>query len=65
MTAIRLKQAWKRWSIGHVFPDMPQNQAQLLIARGIAEPLNAKRERGKVRQTMQAGLDYITKDGKA
>jgi hypothetical protein len=38
MTAIILKMPWKIWPAGHVIPEMPDNQASLLISRGIAEP---------------------------
>ncbi len=37
MSVVRLKQPWKIWPIGHVFPDMAANQARALIARGVAE----------------------------
>lgn len=62
MTAITLKKSWKIWSPGHVIPDMPDNQAALLIARGIAEPHAAAPV--TVREAMRAGKDYITKAAK-
>lgn len=34
---VRLKLAWSSWSKGHVFTDMPAGQAQVMVARGLAE----------------------------
>jgi hypothetical protein len=34
---VKLKAPWGAWSKGHVFTDMPANQAAALVARGIAE----------------------------
>jgi hypothetical protein len=60
MTAIRLTKAWKRWPVGHVFTDMPENQAEALMARGIAEHAAAA-ARSPVREAMAAGKNYITR----
>lgn len=62
MTAIRLLKAWKRWSIGHVFTDMPENQASLLIERGIAE--RQKAVTGAAKGAMRASRDYVTRGAK-
>lgn len=37
--AVRLKQPWKIWPIGHVIAAMPGNVARGLIARGIVEDM--------------------------
>lgn len=60
---IVLKQAWKQWGVGHVFTDMPPNQASELIRRGIAEEaVDGKPRTRRARGTgMQAGLDYETR----
>lgn len=42
MTALRLKQAWKVWPVGHIIPEMPANMARNLIDRGIAEEIKDK-----------------------
>lgn len=34
---VRLKHAWQGWPAGHVFTDMPSNQADHMIAAGQAE----------------------------
>lgn len=34
---VRLKLAWSSWPKGHVFTDMPAGQAQVMVARGLAE----------------------------
>lgn len=34
---VRLLQSWSQWSKGHVFTEMPGNQARTLIERHIAE----------------------------
>lgn len=60
MTAIRLKKAWKIWPVGHVIPDMPANQASLLIGRGIAEEASAT-ARSPVREAMRSGREYVTR----
>jgi hypothetical protein len=62
MIAIRLKQAWKIWPVGHVIPEMPDNQAALLIQRGIAEPAS-KVARAPIREAMKSGRDYVTRKG--
>jgi len=62
MTAIRLKKAWKIWQIGHVIPDMPENLATALIARGIGEAVT-KSAPSPVREIMSLGkrANYVTK----
>lgn len=57
MTAIRLKQAYKKWPIGHVIPAMPGNVARLLIARGIGEELQPEK-------AMQAPNDRMMRRNK-
>lgn len=42
MTALRLKQAWKVWPVGHIIPDMPANVARSLIDRGVGEEVKDK-----------------------
>jgi hypothetical protein len=54
MTKIKLIKAWRIWSAGHVISDMPENIANTLIARGIAELV-------KPAAAMRAGRDYITR----
>lgn len=34
---VRLKIAWGQWSKGHVFTEMSAGQAEVMVARGIAE----------------------------
>jgi hypothetical protein len=60
---IKLLQAWKHWSVGHVFTDMPDNQASELIRRHIAaEDVPEQKTRGgRVRAGMRAGADYVTR----
>lgn len=66
MKPIRLLKPWKCWSIGHVIPDMPPNQASLLIDRGIAEHVRRAKKPAAVTATgatevMRAGNDYLTR----
>lgn len=61
---VRLLKPWKQWSLGHEFPDMPANQAQVLIGRGLAEEIvpTLREKSGKSsRAGMRAGHDYITR----
>jgi hypothetical protein len=61
MTAIKLKQSWKIWPKGHVISEMPDNQATLLIERGIAEAVPAEQVRRRGAGGMRAGRDYVTR----
>jgi hypothetical protein len=60
-TAVRLKKPYRIWSKGHVLPEMQDNEAAILIKRGIAEKYVVSSPAKKI---MHAGRDYVAKGGK-
>lgn len=52
---VRLKLAWSQWPKGHVFTDMPAGQAQVMVARGLAEYCDKQIEAAPVTRDMNAG----------
>ena len=52
---VRLKLAWSSWPKGHVFTDMPAGQAQVMVARGLAEYCDEQIEAAPVTRMMTAG----------
>lgn len=62
---IRLKQAWKTWPVGHVFTEMPANQARLLISRGIgAEVQEEASSGGLLSRMMPSPVDRMMRPAK-
>jgi len=51
---VRLKLAWSTWSKGHVFTDMPAGQAQVMVARGLAEYCDEQVKAAPVTREMNA-----------
>ena len=51
---VRLKLAWSSWSKGHVFTDMPAGQAQVMVARGLAEYCDEQVKAAPVTREMNA-----------
>ena len=51
---VRLKLAWSCWSKGHVFTDMPAGQAQVMVARGLAEYCDEQVKAAPVNREMNA-----------
>lgn len=51
---VRLKIAWSSWSKGHVFTDMPAGQAQVMVARGLAEYCDEQIEAAPVTRALLA-----------
>lgn len=39
---VRLLKPWQFRKVGHVFNDMPDGQANMLIKRGLAEPVKGE-----------------------
>jgi hypothetical protein len=54
MRRVRLLKAWQDWQDGHVFTDMPQSSADLLVERGFAEYLDEQVERAPVDRMLRA-----------
>ena len=51
---VRLKLAWSSWPKGHVFTDMPAGQAQVMVARGLAEYCDEQVKAAPVTRVMVA-----------
>lgn len=51
---VRLKLAWSTWPKGYVFTDMPAGQAQVMVARGLAEYCDEQVKAAPVTREMNA-----------
>jgi hypothetical protein len=60
---VKLLRAWQFFSKGHVIPDMPAAQAQMMVANGMAEYVK-ETARSPVRAVLTAGKGYITKNAR-
>jgi hypothetical protein len=58
---IKLLRAWQFFPKGHVIPDMPAAQAQMMVANGMAEYVKAA-ARSPVREVLRA-KNYVTRGG--
>ncbi len=54
MLKVRLLKPWQDWEPGHVFSEMPQSSADLLIERGFAEYLDEEIRRAPVDRMVSA-----------
>jgi hypothetical protein len=57
---VELLVPWRQWNKGHVIPEMPAAQAEVMVQRGFAKYVKDV-VRSPVREVMAAGRSYVTK----